>query len=60
MKTPTPEQIRKARHQAGLSQTEAGALIHCALRTWQDWEADKRQMHPAMWELFQLKVRRLK
>ena len=54
--SPTPAEIKEARQKAGLSQTEAGALIHCALRSWQDWEAGKRQMHPAMWELFRLKI----
>lgn len=53
---PGPQQIKEARQKSGLSQTEAGALIHCALRTWQDWEAGKRQMHPAMWELFCIKT----
>lgn len=53
---PTPEQIKAARKSADLTQTEAAALIHCALRSWQDWEGGKRQMHAAMWELFLIKT----
>lgn len=56
--TPTPEQIKEARKCTKLTQTEAAALIHCALRSWQDWEAGRRQMHAAMWELFLIKTKR--
>lgn len=54
--SPTPAQVRAARAEAGLTQTEAAALIHCTLRGWQEWEAGNRHMHPAMWELFRLKT----
>ena len=54
---PTQEQIREARTEAGLTQTQAAALIHCTLRGWQDWEHGKRRMHPAFWELFLAKLR---
>ena len=45
------------REAAGLSQTAAGALLHTTCRTWQQWEAGDRRMHPAFWELFLLKSR---
>lgn len=54
--TPTPEAIRAAREAAGLSQTAAAALIHSSLGAWQKWEQGDRRMHPAFWELFQIKV----
>ena len=54
--TPTPAAIRTAREAAGLSQTAAGALVHTTCRTWQQWEAGDRRMHPAFWELFVLKA----
>ena len=54
---PPPEAVRAARETAGLSQTEAGALLHTTCRTWQQWEAGDRRMHPAFWELFLLKSR---
>lgn len=53
---PTPDAIRAARTAAGLTQTQAAALIYCTLRGWQDWEAGKRAMHPAFFELFLLKA----
>ncbi len=58
--SPQPEAIRAARAAAGLTQAQAGALIYAPLRTWQDWEAGARRMHPALFELFLLKSRGLK
>lgn len=52
---PTPEQVREAREGLEMTQTDAAASIYATLRTWQDWEAGVRKMHPAMFELFQLK-----
>lgn len=49
---PAPEAIRTAREAAGLTQTEAAALIHCARGAWAQWEAGQRAMHPAFWDLF--------
>jgi putative transcriptional regulator len=54
---PKIREIRAARENAGLTQTEAGALVYVTLRGWQQWEAGERSMHPAFWELFQLKLR---
>lgn len=58
---PTPGEIRAAREAAGLTQTQAAALIHGTLRGWQRFEepADapgNRRMHPGLWELFRLKT----
>lgn len=58
-RNPSPAEVRAAREAAGLTQTEAAAVIHSTLRTWQDWEAGKARMHPGLWELFGLKVARL-
>ena len=52
---PAPADIIAARLAAGLTQTEAGALVYSGYQTWQQWEHGKRRMHPATWELFQLK-----
>jgi DNA-binding transcriptional regulator YiaG len=41
---------------AGLSQTAAAEMLRTTCRTWQQWEAGDRRMHPAFWELFRLKV----
>lgn len=55
-RNPTHEEIRTAREAVGLSQTAAGALVHTTCRTWQQWEAGDRRMHPAFWELFVIKA----
>lgn len=54
--TPTPEQIRAARESAGLTQSQASALVHAGLRAWQKWEAGERRMHPAFWDLFRRRL----
>lgn len=63
MKKPTPAEIKAAREGARLSQSEAAALVHAPLRTWQNWEAPEgngnhRAMSAAVWELFESKARR--
>ena len=52
---PAPAEIVAAREAAGLTQYAAADLVHGALRTWQQWEAGDRRMHPCLWELFRLK-----
>lgn len=56
MNNPTPAEIRAAREAAGLTQEQAGELIHGSRRAWQDYEAGSRKMHPGLWELFRLKA----
>lgn len=56
MNIPTKQQIKAARIAAGLTQAQAGQLLHANVRTWQQWEAGDRKMHLAFWELFQLKL----
>ncbi|WP_086642903.1 DNA-binding transcriptional regulator [Acetobacter sp. DsW_063] len=53
--TPTPDEIRARRLAIGLTQTEAAELIYSRMRSWQNWEAGERTMHPGLWELFCLK-----
>ena len=53
---PTPAEIRHKRIELGLTQAQAGAVVHAAERTWQDWEAGRREMNLANWELFTLKM----
>jgi DNA-binding transcriptional regulator YiaG len=54
---PKPDEIKAARLKKGLSQSCAAELVHSKLRTWQQWEAGDRSMHPGLWELFQIKTR---
>lgn len=56
MQSPAPAEIKTAREQAGLTQTQAAQLVHGTMRSWQDWEGGKRKMHPAIWELFNIKI----
>ena len=55
---PEPVSIRYAREHAGLTQTEAAALVHTSCRAWQQWESGDRTMHPGLWELFRIKARK--
>lgn len=60
--SPTPEQVRDLRTDAGLTQTEAAELVHVGHRTWQSWEAatgepSSRTMPAAAWELFTRRLR---
>ena len=55
---PSAAEIRAARVAADMTQTEAGALVHTSCRSWQQWEAGDRRMHPAFWELFLGKIKR--
>ena len=55
---PTPDEIRAARAAAGHTQTEAGAIVWVAMRTWQDWESGARSMPAAAWELYMVKTGR--
>lgn len=55
---PAPNEIKAAREAAGLTQTEAAALVHAGLKTWQNWESEtseNRKISLAAWELFLIK-----
>jgi putative transcriptional regulator len=54
--TPPPEAIRAARVAAGLTQRAAADIIHASVRGWEDWEAGRRRMHAAFFELFIIKT----
>jgi DNA (cytosine-5)-methyltransferase 1 len=56
---PAPKDIRTARVAAGLTQTEAAALVHAGLKTWQNWESETgegRKIPLASWDLFLIKT----
>ena len=55
-KPPTPEEIREARVNSGLTQTEAAHKVQASLRGWQQWEAGHRAMPLGLFELFMLKT----
>lgn len=54
---PSPMEIKEARHRAGLTQSQAAALVGGSRRTWQNWELGVVPMPMAKWELFQIKVK---
>lgn len=56
---PEPAEILAARTRAGLTQTQAGELLHTNCRVWQQWEAGERRMHAAFWELFSKAVSKI-
>lgn len=58
---PSPCDIRSARHKTGFTMEEAGAIVFVSRKTWLSWERDvghpdHRDMHPAIAQLFALKV----
>lgn len=56
--SPTPQQIKESRLKAGLTQAEAAAKVFSgSYRTWQNWEAGKRKMPVAKWELWLLMIK---
>jgi putative transcriptional regulator len=56
---PSADAIRAARAAAGLTQAQASELVYTTPRNWQHWEAGDRRMHPAIWELWQIKAVKL-
>ncbi len=57
---PTPKEIKKAREEVGLTQTQAAERVWMSLRAWQDWEAGKRTMLPAVFWAFQQRTKHLR
>ena len=60
MNNPTTSQIKQARKDAGLTQTAAAKLIYKSCRAWQQYEKGDRTMDAALFELFLLKLERLR
>lgn len=53
---PSSTEVGQARAKAGLTQTEAGAVVGLTLRSWQMYEAGQRNMSEHAFELFLLKT----
>jgi len=56
---PTPAEVKVTREKAGLTQEQAGTLVHASKRTWQNWESegnDSRTIPLSAWELFLIKA----
>lgn len=59
---PTPAEVEAARKAAGLTESQAAAVIHASPRAWVGFETSAtdgdlhRRMHPGLFELFLLKT----
>lgn len=53
---PTPEQVKAARAAARLTQSQAAAMVHTGISSWQEYEGNRKRMHPAMFQLFLIKT----
>lgn len=54
---PTTDQVRIARHAAGMTQAQAAKLVHLrAGGRWAEYEQGKRNIDLARWELFLIKT----
>jgi len=52
--SPTAIEVREAR--GDLTQAQAGAMVYTSDRVWRRYESGDSRMHPAMWELFLMKL----
>ena len=57
---PTPADVKALRAFLGMTQEAFATMSHSKYRTVQDWEAGKRDMPLAVWELYLLKAGQLK
>jgi hypothetical protein len=54
---PSGQQIAQARASAGLTQSEAAALVHLSDgKRWSEYERGTQPIEPARWELFVIKT----
>lgn len=52
----TPDIIKKARADAGLTQAQAAELIHVSIHAWRKWENGQREMPLMPFDFFLLKA----
>ena len=53
---PSSAMIRERRLALGLTQQQSACLIRGTLRSWQEYEGGRRNMHPGLWILFQIRT----
>jgi len=53
---PTAQQVRDLRLLGTLTQEEAAQVVYLSRSGWQKVEAGQRNLHPGLWELFQIKT----
>ena len=52
----THTDIKQTRLDAGLTQLQASKLVYSSQKNWSDWESGNHKMHPAIYELFLIKL----
>lgn len=57
--SPRGAQVRAARMAANMTAGQAGALVYERATRWLAFEEDRAHMHPALWELWQIKREQL-
>ncbi|MGH8261389.1 MAG: hypothetical protein ACREUG_17035 [Steroidobacteraceae bacterium] len=40
----------------GLTQAQAAALVYATTSAWEEWEQDRRRMHPGLWHLLRIRL----
>lgn len=56
-RSPKPLEIESFRKKNNLSQERIAAFIFCSGNSWSQWESGDRSMHPAFWDLVQIRVK---
>lgn len=54
---PYPSEITAARMASGLTVAECANLVYASAVKWQKWESGDDRMHPACFELFNIKTK---
>lgn len=57
---PTGAELRDKRMELGFTQAKCAEMVRVNRYTWQQWESGRRTMHPAFWELFTIKLSRIR
>jgi len=55
--TPSSEQVKQARKEAGLTQKDSAARVCVTLNTWQKWEAGTYPMSATAWKLWRMIIK---
>lgn len=55
-RNPKPAEIKALQEKHQLTGEQCAELLHTSDRAYRQWIAGERRMHPAFWELFQLKA----
>jgi len=53
---PKQNEMKEIREEFGLTQKQAGALVHVTDGAWTRWESGDRKIKLAAWELFLIKI----